>query len=61
MFTKIVQCIKRDRASVFLEYALLEALVVVVGCATIMPGSLIYNWLHMELVWRLLLISQPVF
>ena len=52
--------LESDRSSVFLEYAMLLAFVMVVGCTPIMPGGPIYDFLHRELMLRLTLISLPI-
>jgi hypothetical protein len=60
-FGKILKRLKNDRATVFLEYALLLAFVVVVGCMPIMPGGPLYDYLHKEIVMRVLILSLPFF
>lgn len=58
---QIIKQLCTDNATVYLEYALLLALVVLGGCAAIMPGSPLYTWLHHELMLRLFFVSAPIF
>ena len=53
--------LKSDRAAVFLEYAMLLALVVIVACTPLMPGGLVYEYLQKELTLRLTIICLPIF
>ena len=58
---QILERILGDRGTIFLEYALLEAFIVVGGCWLIMPGGIAYTWLHKELMIRINLIALPLF
>ena len=61
MRNRLLRKLCEERGTVFLEYALLESLVVIGGCMAIAPGSPIYQWLAWELKLRLLLICAPIF
>ena len=57
----ILKRILDDRGTIFLEYALLEAIIVVGGCWLIMPDGVAYTWLQKELMIRINLIALPLF
>ena len=61
MVRRLAKAWRGERASVFLEYALLLAFVIVIGCSPLLPGGPIYQFLQRELAARTLVISLPIF
>jgi Flp pilus assembly pilin Flp len=56
----VARLLSEDTGAVFVEYALLLP-VILLGCAAILPGAAVYDWLRMERDLRLALISLPIF
>ncbi len=60
MMTKFYKLLNDTSGSILVEYALLEALVAVGGCALIIPGGPAYDALHADFAFRLWLIALPI-
>jgi len=60
-WSKMFSRVSSDRASVFLEYAMLTAFFAVLICVPLVPGGPAYTFLHKELQLRILLIALPIF
>lgn len=60
-YRRLFRQLSEERAAVYLEYALLLAFVIVIGCSPLMPGGPIYEYIRSELVLRIFMISLPIF
>lgn len=57
---KAVRKISSDRGSVYLEYALLTALVLIGAIAALRPGSVIYKNIGRDFVVRSIVMKLPL-